>query len=103
MIDWTVNLGNMLVIAGLFGSLIIYAFRSGRFAQTIAAMKEDIVEMKEVSKELSRIITSMAVQTSRMDSAAERVNLLDKRIEELRKGNGWVTGHSRSGIDGEYK
>lgn len=103
MIDWTISIGNISVLFGISCSMLLYAFRSGKFAESIEAMKEDMKEMKEVSKELAKLLTVVAVQTSEMNNTNERVNILDKRVDDLRRGHGWITGHERRGIDGEYK
>lgn len=104
VIDWSISIGNISILCGLICTVLLYAFRSGKFAESIAAMKEDLKQMKVVSEKLADLLTVVAVQTNRMDNTAERVNLIDKRIEDLRKGHGWITGHTdRQGIDGEYK
>lgn len=97
MIDWNVRIGDILVVVSLAGTAIFYAFRSGRFAESIITMQKEITELKEVAKSLTVIITQQAVATVRMDSQGERLNILDKRIEDLRRGEGIITqAHHRS-------
>lgn len=86
MIDWNVRVGDILVVLSLVGTCIFYAFRSGRFAESIITMQREIREMKEVAKSLAVIITQQAVQTVRMDSQGERLNSIDDKIERLRHG-----------------
>lgn len=90
MIDWNVRIGDILVVVSLAGTCIFYAFRSGRFAESIITMQREIKELKEVAKSLAIIITNQAVQTVRQDSQGERLNILDRRIEDLRKGEGYI-------------
>lgn len=91
MIDWNVRIGDILVVLSLAGTCIFYAFRSGRFAESIVTMQREIRELKEVAKSLAVIITQQAVQTVRLDSQGERLNMMDKRLEDLRDGKGWIT------------
>lgn len=86
MIDWNVRIGDILVVVSLAGTCIFYAFRSGRFAESIITMQREIRELKEVAKSLTVIITQQAVQTVRLDSQGERLNSLDDKIESLRHG-----------------
>lgn len=90
MIDWNFRIGDIAVILSLAGTGIFYAFRSGRFAQSIITMQREITELKEVAKSLAVIITNQAVQTVRLDTQGERLNLLDRRIEDLRRGEGII-------------
>lgn len=87
-IDWNVRIGDVLVVVSLAGTCIFYAFRSGRFAESIIYMQKEITELKEVSKSLMVVITNQAVQTVRLDSQGERLNLMDDKIERLRRGEG---------------
>lgn len=90
MIDWNFRIGDVAVIMSLVGTCIFYAFRSGRFAENILTMQKEITELKEVAKSLAMIITAQAVQTVRQDSQGERLNILDKRVEDLRHGEGFI-------------
>lgn len=96
MIDWNVRVGDILVVVSLAGTCIFYAFRSGRFAESIITMQREIREMKEVAKSLAVIITNQAVQTVRMDSQGERLNSLDDKIEDLRRGDGYIIANRAS-------
>jgi hypothetical protein len=90
MIDWNVRIGDLAVISSLAGTCIFYAFRSGRFAESIMTMQKEITELKDVAKSMIVIITNQAVQTVRQDAQGERLNILDRRIEDLRKGDGFI-------------
>lgn len=90
MVEWNIRIGDVAVIASLVGSCLFYAFRSGRFAESLLTMQREISELKEVARSLSVIITNQAVQTVRLDSQGERINILDKRLEDLRRGEGLI-------------
>ncbi len=100
MIDWQIRFGDLLVIGSLIGSILYYAFQSGKFTQSILTMKQDIIELNEFAKSMGKTLTQMAVQHSRLDAQAERLNVLDKRIEDLRHGDGFIAG--RRGIEREH-
>lgn len=88
MIDWNVRFGDLLVVASLAGTCILYAYKSGRFAESIITMQREIKELKEVAKSLTVIITQQAVQTVRLDTQGERLNMIDDKIERIRRGEG---------------
>lgn len=90
-IDWNVRVGDIAVVASLVGTCIFYAFRSGKFAGSIEQMQKEITELKEVAKSLAVIVTQQAVASVRMDTQGERLNILDKRLEDLRRGEGFIT------------
>lgn len=100
MIDWNIRFGDLLVVASMGGAGIVYAFRSGRFAETVTGMQKEIKELKDIAKSLASFVTTQAVQSTRLDNQGERLNILDKRVEDLRRGHGYIRGHK--GIDGEY-
>ncbi len=95
MVEWNIRIGDVAVIASLVGSCLFYAFRSGRFAESLLTMQKEISELKEVAKSLTVIITNQAVQTVRLDSQGDRLNILDKRIEDLRRGDGLIERNGR--------
>jgi hypothetical protein len=63
-------------------------------------LKEDFVIMREELKKLATVITVQAVQTNRLDNMDVHVASLERRVEDLRRGNGFVKG--REGVDREY-
>lgn len=94
MIDLSVRLGDILVILSLVGSGVMYAFKSGRFAESIANMQKEIVALKEVAKTIGDVLTMVAVQKT------EIKNIQDD-IKEMKHGEGFIRGPQ--GIDREYK
>jgi hypothetical protein len=64
------------------------------------ALKEQMASMQLEIKGLSGVVTQMAVQTVRMDGVSERMNILDRRVEDLRSGKGFIQGPR--GVDHEW-
>jgi len=90
MIDWNVRVGDILVVLSLAGSIMFYAFRSGQFAESIKTMQREIKDLKDVAKQLAAVIIDNAVMNTRLNTAADRLNLMDKKIEDLRRGDGFI-------------
>jgi NADH:ubiquinone oxidoreductase subunit D len=64
------------------------------------ALKIELMAMQKQLERLAEVITTQAVQTTRIDNLYGLFNSVDKRVEDLRRGNGYITG--RHGTDGEY-
>lgn len=90
MIDWNVRLGDILVIVSLFGAIIAYAFKAGGLSQTIDVINNDVKELKKEQKEIADILVQVAVQQNQISNQGERLNLIDKKIEDLRSGRGFI-------------
>lgn len=88
MIDWNFRAGDLLVVASLAATCVLYAFKTGRFTASVENMEAQITELKEVAKSLAVIITQQAVQTVRLDAQGERLNQIDDKIERIRRGEG---------------
>lgn len=93
MIDWNVRIGDILVVLSLAGTCIFYAFRSGRFAESINTMQREIIELKELAKTMTALLATVAVQKNELENIREDVR-------ELKHGEGFVRGGK--GIDREY-
>lgn len=93
MIDWNVRIGDILVVVSFAGTCIFYAFRSGRFAESILTIQREIKEFKEIAKVMSALLTTVAVQKKELENIREDVR-------ELKHGEGFVRGVK--GIDREY-
>lgn len=64
------------------------------------ALEKQMNSMEEELKSLAVVITTQAVQSNRLDNMEVHIASLDRRVEDLRRGNGFVQGHR--GVDGEY-
>lgn len=76
MIDWNVRLGDVLVVASLAGTGIVYAFKSGRFAESIENMQKEITALKKVTEAITSLLTMVAVQKSEIENIREDVREL---------------------------
>ena len=65
------------------------------------ALKAELQAMQKQLERLAEVITTQAVQTTRIDALYSLFNSVDKRLEDLRRGNGFIRG--RHGVDGEYE
>lgn len=83
-LDTALKLAEIVSILG-GGSLV--AFRLGKSSQVVKeAMRQQAAEiamLKDEIKELSKLVTEVAVQSKRLD-------ILEQRYEELRHGEGFV-------------
>ncbi len=64
------------------------------------ALKDEVKGMQEEIQKLSQVVVQMAVQTVRIDNLTQHFSVLQRTVEDLRRGNGFVRG--RTGVDGEY-
>lgn len=83
MIDWSIRLGDLVVLGGLAGSVIIWAFKAGGFARSIEAMQEEIKGLKD-------IVTKVAVQNQRLDTQDRRLDDQARLIRDLQRGEGYI-------------
>ena len=78
----------MAEIATVIGSVAIGLVTFGRSASRmelkLAQQSNDIGDMKQDLKKLNEVMTTVALQAQRMDMLGERLNMLDKRYDELR-------------------
>lgn len=93
MIDWSVRFGDLLVVGSLSGTGLIYAFKSGRFTESIKNMQREIVALQDLAKSIAALLTTVAVQKTELENIREDVR-------ELKHGEGFVRGVK--GIDREY-
>lgn len=87
-IDWSISLGNILTILSVIGSVItlVYSMKND-----ISILKRDIDYLQDSHKalteafnQLGRVLTQVAVQD-------QRINMLEKRVDEIAHGKGFVT------------
>ena len=73
-----------------------------RHDESTKYLKTEMHGMQQQLQKLSEVITQMAVQTIRVDNLNNQVTMLQKTVEELRRGTGWIGKGSRTSVDGEY-
>jgi len=87
MIDWTINVGNLITILTIVGGGI---FALSNMQNSIISLREDILHIEkrqdslsEAFNQLGKILTQVAVQDSRL-------NMIEKNVDELRHGKGFI-------------
>jgi outer membrane murein-binding lipoprotein Lpp len=84
----------VLFLAGCYAMIL----RNDWSAKTL---KEQLDGMQDELKKLAEVITTQAVQTTRIDNINSQVATLQRELSDLRRGNGWIT-RPRGGVEGEY-
>ena len=102
--DNTVSFG--LIVQGIasvatLGGVGFAIFKLGRNTQKVEnginqaimaaeAQKVEMTDLKSEVRELGKVLTQMAVTTTRLDAISESVTRLNKWVDELRHGEGFV-------------
>lgn len=114
--NWEVNLGSLLIVASVIfsagGFYAVSRWENQRNKEDMkrinAELKEDITDIKADLKKLNEVVVNVALQNQRLDNQGERVNgleqrfdsrmnALERRWEELRRGEGIITERPRAG------
>ena len=79
-VDWSISIGSIVqIIVMAFGGLTVLI--TIRF--DVARLKGDVVDMKAEIKKVGEVLVAMAVQ-------GEQIATLQKQVDELRHGRGFV-------------
>jgi hypothetical protein len=90
-LDLVLKIGNLVIMLGGGGMIVWRMSRMAtRFELIGDAQAREISEIKDEITAMRVLMTAVAVQKERLDSQAERLNLLDKRYDELRHGEGYI-------------
>jgi hypothetical protein len=73
-----------------------------RHDESNKSLKADVSSMQGQLLKLSEVITQLAVQETRVDNLSSQFTMLQRNVEDLRRGSNWVTQPARSKVDGEY-
>lgn len=99
VIDTTISIGNIAEIVSIIGGGFLVLIRMGG---DIRVMKVDMAHMKSTISTLtlafervSNTLTQVAVQDARLIG-------LEKRVDELAHGRGYVISRKENNINGEY-
>lgn len=89
MIEYSVSLGNILTIITVIGSVVTLVYN---MKTDISLIKNDVFHLQkshealtEAFSQLGKILTSVAVQDNRL-------TMIEKRLDELSHGKGFVNG-----------
>lgn len=98
IIDLVFKLSTLLSVVVAGGAII---WRMSRMATCFEIIGEtqarEIASLKDEMIELRKLMTAVAVQKVMLEGQAERLNLLDRRYEELRHGRGYVVSTHQGG------
>ena len=98
MQDWEYVLGiavqTLLFLGGCYGMIL-------RNDWSTKTLKEQLDGVQDELKKLAEVITTQAVQTTRIDNLNSQVTTMQRELSDLRRGNGFIV-RGRSGIDGEH-
>lgn len=96
--------GYVQVAATIFQTFVIIIGGVAVIVRAQAAnteLREDIKTMQAELKSLAQVVIAQAVQEARLLEQSRRMTMLEERLEDMRRGKGWVQGE-RSTVDGEY-
>jgi hypothetical protein len=82
----------------IIGGIIVqtFLFMIGGYALIIRndesrkILTSQINDIQDELRALAKVTTQIAVQSIRLDNMAQQVNLLDKRVDDLRRGEGFI-------------
>jgi hypothetical protein len=84
---WEVSLGSII------NALSIFFVGAGFYWKQVydsRSFKLDIAEIKLDLKVLNKVMIDLALQNQRLDNQGERLNSIDRHIDEIRHGQGLV-------------
>lgn len=89
--DTAIRLVELIVLLG-GGGTVIFKLGSAvtKFELIGTQQAGEISELKKQVEGLGKIITAMAVEKTRLDGHADRLNRVEKQLDELRHGEGYV-------------
>ena len=93
MIDWNIRVGDILVVMSLVGTGMIFSYRTGAFTESVNAMKKELEKLSDITKTISDVLTTVAVQK-------KEIEFIREALKELQHGRGFVQGER--GVNGEY-
>lgn len=86
-------------------------FMLGGFAMVIRndtslkTFQKELGKMQQELAALSQVITKQAVQDEKINEASRRMTMLEQRVEDLRRGRGYVTHEDQAAqtVNREYR
>lgn len=87
MIDWTISIGNLITVFMVAGSTIalLYSMKGD-----ISIVKHDIHYLQESHKSLTEAFAQLGKVLTQVAVQDQRINMLEKRIDEIAHGDGLV-------------
>jgi acyl carrier protein phosphodiesterase len=97
MSDPGFTLENVLRIAEILGvigggTIVMVGLgrTTGRLEAAIKQQADEIKIMRDDIREINKVLSLVAVQATRLDVVDQRLQSIDNRYEDLRRGNGWM-------------
>src|SRR4029077_20985767 len=85
----------LIFLAGLGATLV-------RTDIITKALSKKVENMEKKLEDLTTVIRDQAVQAERLNNQSQRMTMLEQRVEDLRRGRGYVQNHGQQSVDGEY-
>lgn len=87
LIEYTISIGNILTILGVIGSTMALLYN---MKGDITIVKHDIHYLQESHKALTEAFTQLGKVLTQVAVQDNRINMLERRVEELAHGQGFV-------------
>lgn len=85
----------------LLGAYALYVRNEAKQRTNTEHLSAEVEDMKIELSKLALVITTQAVQTTRLDNLLSQMTSIERRVEDMRRGAGYVK--SRRELDGEYE
>ena len=103
--DPTITIGAVLIVISQIGTMFWFAARMDKRIDLLAVHVDNLAKrvdaQAETIKEYTRIGERFAVLEGRVTNHGAMIAVIHQDIDGLRRGNGFIRGHS-GGLDGEY-
>lgn len=84
----------------LLGAYALFVRNEAKQRLNAEHLSAEVEDMKIELNKLALVITTQAVQTTRLDNLLSQMTSIERRVEDMRRGAGYVK--SRRELDGEY-
>lgn len=110
MFDPTISAGNLITIGFgvvVWGITLTVAWTKfgGRMDMMdfrIGLMEKALEDIAEVLKKFNTSETDIIVLKKELAALQLEYSTLNQTVEDLRRGNGWISSNRRNSVDGEY-
>lgn len=93
-IDWSISVGNIVTIASVFIAFGTWLWRSGGKSEktdmAIEKLEEGFEKLEKNVEKIADAVIQVSVQKVQIDSLQMQYALMDKKFEDLRRGQGFV-------------
>lgn len=90
----------IIEILSILGGGGVVTYKFGRMSEKVEAaitvQGRNIVALQDDVRKLNELVTSVALQGQRLDTHDRRIDLIEQRWEDLRRGEGYVLPLERS-------